>query len=198
MSQELKPCPFCGSDTVDYLKLSPTCWTVACGPCETEGPAASTSEEAAETWNKRAQPAGEAVIAEWQSRYMGDPRQPGFWENVKRDAHEWAAKTYARPGHITESGWEVRPLYAAPPAAANQAGIPEGIDYSLTRGDIAYSPRWGDGRAPVEVVDVNWALRAIAVKLAPNGGIVVWPAASLTRTAAPHPTESHALGGDGE
>lgn len=70
------------------------------------------------------------------------------------------------------------PLYATPADAASEA---DKIDYSLARGDTVYSPYWGDGARPVEVVDVNWALRAAAVRLAPKGGIVVWPVSHLQR-----------------
>ena len=48
-------------------------------------------------------------VAEWQSRYMGDLRQPGQWE---RSIHpEWCARVYKEHADHTENGWEVRPLY---------------------------------------------------------------------------------------
>lgn len=55
------------------------------------------------------------------------------------------------------------------------------IDYSIKKGDIVYSKTWGGGKEPVEVVNINWALKAIAVKLSPNGGIVVWPIEGMTK-----------------
>jgi hypothetical protein len=51
-------------------------------------------------------------VAEWQSRYMGDPRQPGHWERSTNPA--WAKAVYEGcANHINEHGWETRPLYAA-------------------------------------------------------------------------------------
>lgn len=61
------------------------------------------------------------------------------------------------------------------------------IDFSLRKGDIVYDPGWGGGVAPVEVIDVNWATRSIAVRLIPHEGIVVWPAGCLTRVPAEKP-----------
>lgn len=48
--------------------------------------------------------------AEWQSRYVGDPRQRGIWDKCHHI--EWAQKTYELPNHTDERGWEVRVLYA--------------------------------------------------------------------------------------
>ena len=56
------------------------------------------------------------------------------------------------------------------------------IDFSLEKGDVVYSPSWSMG--PVEIVGVNWALRAAAVLLNPRGGlnsVVVWPVDRLSR-----------------
>lgn len=50
-----------------------------------------------------------AEVAEWQSRYVGDPRQKGYWH--KCDSIEVAKKIYELPNHTDENGWEVRPLY---------------------------------------------------------------------------------------
>lgn len=57
---------------------------------------------------------------------------------------------------------------------------PADIDYSIKKGDAVYHKRWS--LTPLEVVDVNWALRAIAVRLGPTGGIVVWSAAGISKT----------------
>jgi hypothetical protein len=59
------------------------------------------------------------------------------------------------------------------------------IDYSISQGDTVYSSTWGDGTDPLEVIDVNWALGAIAVRLSMNGmpgSITVWPADRLSKT----------------
>lgn len=50
-------------------------------------------------------------------------------------------------------------------------------DFSIKKGDVVRSKYWS---TDVTVVDVNWALRAAAVELAP-GSIVVWPVGNLTR-----------------
>jgi len=109
---------------------------------------------------------------------------PEVWGLRIGDSDRWAyTETEADADFLgKQSGlpYEKRRYVLASPGKAD-AEDAERIDYTLTRGDIAYSPHWGEGRARVEVVDVNWALRAIAVRLAPNGGIVVWPASSLHR-----------------
>lgn len=58
------------------------------------------------------------------------------------------------------------------------------IDLTLAKGDLVYCSGWGNGKEPVEIVDCNWALRAVAVRLtpqSPTAGIVVWPINGLTR-----------------
>lgn len=66
------------------------------------------------------------------------------------------------------------------------------IDYSINKGDTVYTKTWS--LTSLEVVDVNWALSAIAVRLGPDGGVVVWPAAGMSKTpydqpAAPSPAK---------
>lgn len=51
--------------------------------------------------------------------------------------------------------------------------ITKPIDYSIKSGDFVTSDNWPYG--PLEVLDVNWALRSMAVRLGPDGGVVVWP-----------------------
>lgn len=100
------------------------------------------------------------------------------------DRMRWMAKYFrenATPAECTcpsGNGSLRHPCPAHPADAASEA---DKIDYSLTGGDTVYSPYWGDGTRPVEVVDVNWALRAAAVRLSPKGGIVVWPVSHLQR-----------------
>lgn len=50
-------------------------------------------------------------------------------------------------------------------------------DYSLEKGDTVTSKYW---RGPVTIIDINWALQAAAVELAP-GSIVVWPVGNLKK-----------------
>lgn len=40
-------------------------------------------------------------------------------------------------------------------------------------GDWITHPGWQHG--PVQVIDMNWALGAVAIKLGQNGGVVIWP-----------------------
>lgn len=49
-------------------------------------------------------------------------------------------------------------------------------DFSIMKGDIVVTKHWPFS---VEVVDVNWDIRAAAVRLIPGDSIVVWPVASL-------------------
>jgi len=51
-------------------------------------------------------------------------------------------------------------------------------DYSIKPGDVVTTKAW---KKPVTVVDINWAIRAAAVELAPGGGIVVWPVGNLRK-----------------
>jgi hypothetical protein len=53
---------------------------------------------------------------EWQTRYVGDPRQPGFWERTANP--EYAKRIYTENADHTANGWETRPVYAHPPAEA--------------------------------------------------------------------------------
>lgn len=60
----------------------------------------------------------------------------------------------------------------------------EMMPIDIQNGDWVIYPRWIHG--PVKVIDQNWALRAVAVQLGPNGGIVVWPMrADMKRTSSP-------------
>ena len=56
---------------------------------------------------------------------------------------------------------------------------PEDIDFSIKRGDVVTNGRWTISKLIVE--DVNWALRAVALRLGNRGGLVVWPANGLLR-----------------
>lgn len=48
--QEVKPCPFCGSD---YSLLELWSWFVTCPVCKTKGPSGNSEEEAIKLWNDR-------------------------------------------------------------------------------------------------------------------------------------------------
>lgn len=67
---------------------------------------------------KRAQPAGEAEPVAWRLRY---PKMPA----LDRIALPTFTDDPARMQVLVDAGVTAMPLYAAPPAAANQAGISE-------------------------------------------------------------------------
>ena len=53
MINRLKPCPFCGSKTVDVARTNPgACWII-CARCGAESYTAPTREGAFKNWNKR-------------------------------------------------------------------------------------------------------------------------------------------------
>jgi len=54
MSEELKPCPFCGGTDLDRAGRGPMkCW-VECLGCTSEGPFGETPAAAIAAWNRRA------------------------------------------------------------------------------------------------------------------------------------------------
>ena len=55
MTEELKECPFCGGSDVQMFDQQGIAW-VACSVCSTDGPTASTAEDAATVWNHRSIP----------------------------------------------------------------------------------------------------------------------------------------------
>ena len=54
MSEELKPCPFCGSDDVDLQCYEDDGFHVVCGKCGGNMPGWDDPDEAIEAWNRRA------------------------------------------------------------------------------------------------------------------------------------------------
>ena len=54
MSEELKPCPFCGGEAKgQYGWMGYNCHQIVCSKCGTMTEGANTYEEAAEKWNQR-------------------------------------------------------------------------------------------------------------------------------------------------
>lgn len=54
MSDELKPCPFCGCEKITLERsCSNDCLWMECWECSTEGPVGSSSKEAKKIWNTR-------------------------------------------------------------------------------------------------------------------------------------------------
>lgn len=62
MSDELKPCPFCGEpfNSPDF-RPSFGQWQIICGCCEIQGPLCPTQERAIAAWNRRAEPTPQPV-----------------------------------------------------------------------------------------------------------------------------------------
>ena len=59
MSEEIKPCPFCGSDNIKACEQPQDCgWFIRCENCFTEGPSPKDAtywdeQKAIEIWNDR-------------------------------------------------------------------------------------------------------------------------------------------------
>jgi hypothetical protein len=51
------------------------------------------------------------------------------------------------------------------------------IDWTLKKGDLVVTDSWPK---PIEIIDINWALQAAAVRLSPDA-IIVWPLWNLRR-----------------
>ncbi len=59
MGDELKPCPFCGSENVKLFSLDDDCEVVSCDDCNGQGgyfaaPDSTGPDEAIAAWNRRA------------------------------------------------------------------------------------------------------------------------------------------------
>lgn len=59
---KLKPCPFCGSEDVEYTNFGKgfDMWLIQCDECEAMFPLLNSREEAIQRWNKRAGDSNEA------------------------------------------------------------------------------------------------------------------------------------------
>lgn len=53
MSENLKPCPFCGSNEIFIDQPDANCFYVGCANCGVNGTTANTKERAVEAWNRR-------------------------------------------------------------------------------------------------------------------------------------------------
>ncbi|PHS48665.1 MAG: hypothetical protein COB05_05345 [Marinobacter sp.] len=107
MTEELKPCPFCGGEAEMMGDLYPY---VECQKCAVNFSADHSYnfdfDDAARKWNARAQ---------------GGEARPVAWTWVSGGRHVTADKPYA--DQLKADGIEVRPLYTHPPKAQ---GVPEG------------------------------------------------------------------------
>lgn len=127
-------------------------------------------------------------LRSWQEWEAGDAdMHPGLWALFYDRAHMVHVEPMtaaAVDAFVAE--WRDPPAGKTPPLSVmSRAELDGPIDYSLKAGDMVYDKHWWDGVRPVEVVDLNWALRAGAFRLAPrdqNGEhIVVWPMAGKSR-----------------
>lgn len=55
VSEELKPCPFCGGNAQKVKSSGRWGWFVSCS-CAAVGPSADSKEEAIAAWNRRVEP----------------------------------------------------------------------------------------------------------------------------------------------
>ncbi len=54
MTDELKPCPFCGSTNLEVMEIDEGYAAIACGTCDAFGPMGLGDEGASLEWNQRA------------------------------------------------------------------------------------------------------------------------------------------------
>ena len=161
---------------------------------------------------ERAQPAGEAEPIAWGAFRVGGDRDGQLYAFCNSQ-HE--VETYITQVHQASDNVTLRdaPLYAAPPAAANHAGIPEG--WKPASESDSFFARAAMANQPEELTRLRriaWLIGSIFVhgnfvaetynerqleKLLREQG-TFWDTLSEFNAAAPHPTESHALGGDDE
>lgn len=127
MTQELKPCRFCASDSDNIDMFDISCppgyadsgprFAAFCNGCLTEGPSGASEEEAAKKWNRRASPwvgvedglppdDREVFInfAEWN-----EPHKNMQWEVKKVGRYhkgigsEWGVLDYSQQGDFLEA-----------------------------------------------------------------------------------------------
>ncbi len=53
MTDELKPCPFCGSTDLEVMDIDQGYAAIACGLCDAFGPMGLGGEGASAEWNQR-------------------------------------------------------------------------------------------------------------------------------------------------
>jgi hypothetical protein len=177
-------------------------WAAAWGKARTEEQPASDwmayegAREDLLDWKRRALKA-EALNRKFANEvngpsHMGEPtrlaseQEPRAWETFDGEGgyelRQFAENETYRDDFINRNGekyaaW-VEPLYAHP-APAQQPLSDGQIDFSIEAGDLVKSAKWK--LTPLIVVDLNWALGAVALKLGERGDIVIWPIASITK-----------------
>lgn len=128
MTEELKPCPFCGGKGA-MVEVAPLLFSAGCDVCRAETGAEEARLTAAASWNRRATPAPaqpegqEDEPVAWQGRRAYENR-PEFEEwrelNPEQAAH-WRKHAVEEP-----SLFQVRALYLHPSRSAGAAAPVEG------------------------------------------------------------------------
>ena len=94
MSNELRPCPFCGADDETMLHTEQGDWMIDCDGCFAHGPLCETEDAAIAAWNTR--PDSELLEAAKDAYQLtktlgalnwdGSPNTPAFLRCLYRDA----------------------------------------------------------------------------------------------------------------
>lgn len=145
---ELKPCPFCGGDEVDFQRYESRRWTVGCHAtdCICEGPHRATMREAAEAWNTRADL---AVTREEADAMVAAARLEGMQEAAQ-------ATTGIVSQAVKEAVAEERAKWSKSVTLIERCYFMEGKDAkwrAAHMNGIARDAQNSDGEAP------SWAVR---------------------------------------
>jgi Lar family restriction alleviation protein len=149
MSEELKPCPFCGNDTVHVHDsyCAGSGFMVLCANCTAEGPLSNTESEAESEWNRRTAP----VSAPLDTQAL--PPLP------KPDSKGWIFTSsqlsqYAREA-IAPYAERIRHLERelAERMAGQEAAVQTAAGSAETRMDTGFKGAAGLGQKPASIGD---------------------------------------------
>lgn len=91
---ELKPCPFCGSVSLQRDRSSPGVCIICCDECRTIGPEAPTDLTAITAWNKRLP---NAIVPDDSTV---ERMCAAAWNHNRRNSSTWAELSKCDPGTI--------------------------------------------------------------------------------------------------